>query len=145
MKISAVLIAIMPAVAFAQEKDLNYLIRLTIGYLNSGVYVIIALAIFMFVWNVVKYFIISGDDVGAKKEAGLYVMWSVIGFFVIISILGLVKIVQNTFKLDSTAPSGFFGNFRSSGDSGYDRLPGSYNSPDTEMNAYDRLPGSFNP
>lgn len=45
-------------------------------------------------------------------------MWSIIGFFVILSFWGIVNIVTNTFKLDSNAPSGFFGSFQSSSSGG---------------------------
>lgn len=104
----------MPAVAFAQQKDLKYIIGLVVVYFNYAVYLIMGLAIVMFTWNVFKYFIKGGDDVGAKKEAGQYVLWSVVGFFVILSFWGIVNILTNTFKLDSSQPSGFFGSFQSS-------------------------------
>ena len=44
----------------------------------------------------------------------MYVLWSVVGFFVILSFWGMVNILTNTFKLDSSQPSGFFGTFGSS-------------------------------
>jgi len=68
----------------------------------------------MFVWNVYKYFIAGSDNAESKKEAGLYVMWSLAGFFVILSFWGLVAILTNTFKLENSIPSGFFGEFRRS-------------------------------
>lgn len=113
---SVVSLIIYPLVSFAQEKNLNYLVNLLIKYLNASIYVILSLAVMMFVWNVYKYFIAGGDDVGAKKEAGLYVMWSVIGFFIILSFWGLVNIVTKTLNLDNNMPStGIFGTFRSTG------------------------------
>ena len=113
-KLGIALSAVLPAVAFAQQKDLKYVISLVITYFNYAVYLIMGLAVVMFVWNILKYFIKGGDDIGAKKEAGQYVLWSVVGFFVILSFWGMVNILTNTFKLDSSQPSGFFGNFGSS-------------------------------
>lgn len=116
-KLSIASIAFFPALAFAQQKDLSYLVTLLIKYFNVAVYLTIGLATVMFVWNIFKYFIKGGDDVGAKKEAGQYVLWSVVGFFVILSFWGIVNILTSTFKLDSNAPSGFFGTFGGSGGS----------------------------
>lgn len=111
---SLLTISLIPTITFAARKDLQYLVDLVMYYFTTAIYLILALAVLMFVWNVFKYFIKGGDDVTAKKEAGLYVMWSVIGFFVILSFWGLVNIVIKTFDLDSEAPSSFFGTFRSS-------------------------------
>ncbi|MEK7184794.1 MAG: pilin [Patescibacteria group bacterium] len=115
IKVSVLSLTFLPLIAFAETKDLRYLINLASGYLKDAMYFILALAVVMFVWNVFNYFIYS-DDVSKKKEAGLYVMWSIIGFFVILSVWGLVNIVRNTFKLDDNAPSsGLFGTFAPGG------------------------------
>lgn len=114
-----------PLITFAEPKDLQYVIDIALFYFKYGIYLIMGLAVVMFVWNIFKYFIKGGDNVGDKKDAGLYVMWSVIGFFVILSMWGLVKIVTNTFNLDSNQPSEFFGSFRSSTNSNLGTFGGS--------------------
>ncbi len=106
---------LVPVLTFAATNNLKDLIGLIIEYFNYGVYLIMGLATVMFVFNVFKYFIASGDDAGAKKEAGLYVMYSIIGFFVILSFWGLVNILTNTLNLNSTQPAQPFGNFNPSG------------------------------
>jgi hypothetical protein len=112
---SAIIIgATTPLLAFAQQKNLAYLVAIAVQYLGYAVYLIMGLAIVMFVWNVYKYFIAGGDNAEKKGEAGMYVMWSVIGFFVILSFWGLVNILTNTIRLDNYAPAnGIFGSFRS--------------------------------
>lgn len=117
-KIGVSLAAFLPVIAFAQQKDLKYVISLIVTYFNYAVYLIMGLAVVLFVWNIFKYFIKGSDSVGDKKEAGQYVLWSVVGFFVILSFWGMVNILTNTFKLDSTQPSGFFGTFGSSSSGG---------------------------
>lgn len=113
------IVTLIPTIAFAAEKrTLRDLVELVLKYFNMVVILIIALGVVMFVWNVYKYFIAGSDNAESKKEAGLYVMWSLIGFFVILSFWGLVAILTNTFKLENSIPSGFFGSFRSSGSSG---------------------------
>jgi hypothetical protein len=110
------LLMFLPSIMYAQEKTRNLtdLVKLTEGFIRTFIYMIILFGVLFFVWNVFKYFIKS-DDVSEKKEAGQYVMWSVIGFFVIFSLWGLVNIVRKTFNLDDTAPTnGLFGAFKSS-------------------------------
>jgi hypothetical protein len=73
-----------------------------IGYLDNILLLIMAVAVVMFVWYVFKYFIKADSD---KKEAGTYVMYSLIGFFVILSMWGLVRILTNTFKISNSTYS----------------------------------------
>ncbi len=86
-------------------KDLCYIITNTIvPYINTGIYLLMAVATIMFVFYVIKYFIAPSD--GAERaEAGKYVMYSLIGFFIVLSIWGLVNILVNTFGLSTTNTS----------------------------------------
>jgi hypothetical protein len=59
-------------------------------------------AVVAFVFYVIKYFITANDK---RSEAGQYIMYSMIGFFVILSMWGIVNILVNTFELDSNSPS----------------------------------------
>ena len=67
-----------------------------VGYLNQILFLLIALSVVVFVYYVFKYFIQPNEKRG---EAGSYVLYSVIGFFVILSLWGLVTILQNTFGI----------------------------------------------
>ncbi len=86
-----------PAIAFAQTRsNLSSLVALVMGYLNQALFLIMGVAMVMFVFYVVKYFMKPGTD---RAEAGSYILYSVIGFFVILSFWGIVNILQNTFGL----------------------------------------------
>jgi hypothetical protein len=104
-----------PIIAFAQQrftttvysqpsptgtKNLQYMIDLIAYYLNLVLGLLMGVAVVFFVYHVIRYFIIAADGEG-RKEAGNYVLYSVIGFFVILSFWGLVNIVQNTFGLEN--------------------------------------------
>lgn len=137
----------LPSIIHAQEKTRNLtdLVNLTEGFIRTFIYMIILFGVLFFVWNVFKYFIKS-DDVAEKKEAGQYVMWSIIGFFVIFSLWGLVNIVRNTFKLDDSAPTnGLFGAFKSSpqSDSLFDSQPLNNNIP-KNTNSVNVTPNTVN-
>ncbi|MEN9912984.1 MAG: hypothetical protein RLY66_392 [Candidatus Parcubacteria bacterium] len=99
--------SILPTVAFAAtNKTLASLIDLIITYANRILVLMMGIAVVMFVYHVIKYFIMADAE---RKEAGPYVMWSLIGFFVILSMWGLVNILQNTFGLqnDTNRPAGW--------------------------------------
>lgn len=95
-----------PLISFAQEKkDLKYLVGVILEYLTIGIYLIISLAVVTFVWNVYRYFFTEKS----KTEAGMYVLYSTIGFFVILSLWGLVALLTNSLKLDNQQPNWPFG------------------------------------
>ena len=70
------------------------LVNVTIGYFNIFLVLLMAFAVVMFTWYVIQYYIKPNEE---RKTAGLYVMYSIIGFFVILSMWGLVNILSNTF------------------------------------------------
>lgn len=86
-----------------QSPNLCTIINLVIYYLNQILLLFMAFAIVMFVWYIIKYFIKADAD---KKEAGNYAMYSVIGFFIILSVWGIVNIIGNTFGLGNASNSG---------------------------------------
>ncbi len=135
-----------PFLSYAQQtKDLRGLAGVITDYIQIAIYLILSLAVLMFVYNVYKYFISGSDDVTAKKEAGLYVMWSVIGFFVMLSFWGLVNILMNSFKLDNNLPPNtIFGSFRSSNNSSSNPIFNSGGGSRTNLGGVSNTGGSTN-
>ena len=75
------------------------LIVRVVGYLNQILFLLIGLSVVTFAYYVFKFFIKPNEK---HDEAGKYVMYSLIGFFVILSMWGLVNILQNTFGIGNT-------------------------------------------
>mgnify|MGYP003408869047 FL=1 len=100
-KIALSVLALSPVVTFAAGKTLKDIADLIVEYLNIGLALIIGLAVVTFVWNVYLYFFTEKD----KKDAAKYVMYSVIGFFVILSFWGIVAVVRNSLNLDDSKPA----------------------------------------
>lgn len=69
---------------------------------NVFVPLIFALAFLVFIYGVFKYLIQGAADEGSRKEGGQLILYSIIGFFVMISVWGLVRILTGTFRLDSS-------------------------------------------
>jgi hypothetical protein len=93
-----------PLVAYAAtSKKLSDVIADITGYLDQVLKLLMGFAVVMFVWYVIRYFIMQSDDT-KRTEAAQYVMWSLIGFFIILSLWGLVNILISTFNLGSNSP-----------------------------------------
>lgn len=95
-----------PFITFAAAGNLATLIAKIIGYANQILVLLMGAAVVMFVFYIIKYYIKADAD---RSAGGQYVMWSLIGFFVILSFWGLVNILQNTFGLqnDTNRPTGW--------------------------------------
>ncbi|OGG58045.1 hypothetical protein A2853_00945 [Candidatus Kaiserbacteria bacterium RIFCSPHIGHO2_01_FULL_55_17] len=72
------------------------------NFLNGVIGLFITLAIVVFFWGLIKY-LISLDHENANE--GLKIMfWGVIAIFVMVSIWGIIKLLQNTLSVGSTDP-----------------------------------------
>ncbi len=61
---------------------------------------LIGLAVVMFIYGVLILIFSEGGD---KKEDGKkYMLWGIVGIFVMVSVWGLVNILISTFSLDNT-------------------------------------------
>lgn len=78
------------------QKFLGYLTCM-IG--NSVIPLIFALAVAMFVWGVVNFFIISADEEAKRAQGRQFMIWGVIALTVMLSVWGLVRIVGVTFGI----------------------------------------------
>lgn len=69
-----------------------------IGFFNSAIYLIMAFAVLYIVWGAFKLMKEEG-----REEGKNIVMFGIIGLFVMISIWGLVNILDRTFNLSDDA------------------------------------------
>lgn len=93
----------LPFVALAQSADLTYITDLiaTIGSIvNTLIPILIAIAVIYFIWQVIKYVIAASDE--SKKEARTKMIYGIVGLAVIISIWGLVSLLQTAFGIEDT-------------------------------------------
>jgi hypothetical protein len=80
--------------------DLKSLISYFISCLLAPlVYLIIGLAIFIFIFGIFK--MITSESPEEKQKGRDLMFWGIIGIFVMISLWGLVSILQNTFVLSN--------------------------------------------
>ena len=90
----------LPFIAFAQ--NVNYIAKLISDaqyLLDRLVVLLIAFAVVWFIWNVIKY-TMSEDEEG-KGKAKSQMIWGIIAIAVIVSVWGLVAILQNIFGVNT--------------------------------------------
>ncbi len=79
---------------------------LIIGTINTVlVPVIFALAFIVFLWGAFDVFILGANSEEVKEKGKNLMLWGLIGFFVMVSIWGLVNILTSSVLLSNTAPT----------------------------------------
>ena len=72
--------------------------------LNPLVILFVALAVFYFLWGVLKYIQSAGDE-KSRKEGISMMTYGIIALFVMTAVWGLVNVLTNTFPLQYTRPN----------------------------------------
>lgn len=95
-----------PALALATGYDARMVAINLISIIN-GVLVplIFAVAFIVFLYGVMKKYVLSSGDSTGVEEGHKLILWGIIGFVVMISLWGIVNIVSNTFLLQGLPPS----------------------------------------
>ena len=62
-----------------------------------------SLAIAGFIWGIIQY-LINPESEEKKKKAREYIVWGIIGLFVMVSMWGLVGVLSNTFGVKTLIP-----------------------------------------
>lgn len=102
---------LLPAFAFAQSSSqtitsVQDASKFVIDIINNiAVPLIFALAFLVFIWGVFTYFIRGASNEEKRKEGSQVMLYGIIGFFLMISVWGLVRILTGTVRLNNTAPS----------------------------------------
>lgn len=98
----------LPLVSSAQAiTDVSGVGNLIINTINNIlVPVLFAVAFIVFLWGAFKVFIIGANSEEVKEEGKNLMLWGLIGFFVMVSIWGLVNILTGTVTFgNATGPS----------------------------------------
>jgi len=92
-----------PLAVFAAVTTLQTILRTVLDLVQQASPIVAALALLAFFWGLAMYlFNFTGKDEDKKKARDLMV-YGVLGIFMVVSILGIVVMLQNTFNLDGKA------------------------------------------
>ena len=91
---SPMAVMILPFVASAQaSRSVDALLVYIQERIGQIIPILIGLALVLFLWGILRY-LFSKDDI-AKAEARSFMMWGIVALFVMVSVWGLVGILQN--------------------------------------------------
>ena len=94
-KLATAALFLVPAFAFAQQLTNIQTFLTSIGRLvNTALPIVVGIALLAFFWGLARFIFQAGDD-EKRKEAKHMMIWSVIAFFVMVSIWGLVNFLGN--------------------------------------------------
>ena len=96
-----------PLFAFAQQiNSLQDGGRIIIDIIdNVAVPIVFAAAFLVFIYGIFQYFIQGGHDEEKRETGRSLMLYGLIGFFVMVSVWGLVHLLRGTFRLQSQAPA----------------------------------------
>lgn len=96
----------LPLLAFAQVRSIQDAAVMVTGLINSVlVPLVFAVAFVVFIWGVFTYFIASGDNDEKRENGKKLMLYSIVGFFLMVSVWGLVNILLGTFNLQNSVPN----------------------------------------
>jgi hypothetical protein len=76
------------------------LVKNLVSIINTGVVpIIFGIAFVSFLWGVVQFFFIGGDEAEGQKKGREFVLWGLIAMVVLFSTWGLVNLLLTTFGL----------------------------------------------
>jgi hypothetical protein len=97
----------LPFLAFAQSvTSVQTAGSFVINIINTvAVPVLFAIAFLVFIYGVFEFFILARGNEEAQAQARGLMLYGIIGFFLMVSVWGLVNILVGTFSLSSNAPT----------------------------------------
>lgn len=97
-------LTVLPSVAYGISNFGDLVNFVTDSILMGIIKLIFTLAVLFFVWGVMK-FIRDADNPTKREEGRQFIIWGIIGLFVMASFYGLVRILENTFQLPTNNTS----------------------------------------
>ena len=96
-------VVLSPALASAQSLGgLMGLLDMANQLINRLIPFVITLALLVFLWGVLQY--VFSTDTTKREEARGYMIYGIVGLFVMVSVWGLVNILVRSLALDNVAP-----------------------------------------
>lgn len=87
---------VLPLFTYAQK--VGTILQDISDILNTVIPILMILATLLFLWGIITYITASGDE-EKLKGARTYIIWGLIGLFVMVSVWGLVQVLNNTFGI----------------------------------------------
>ena len=95
-----------PLLTFAQSPDISYIGNL-FAWIDQLVFVaiplLLGLAVLLFIWGVIKYFIYGADDESSRTTGRAYMLYALIGLVAVVAVWGLVNLMLQLLGIGTDA------------------------------------------
>lgn len=91
-----VLMSPLSTLAATAPRNVADLIGIFTNILLLAVPIVFSLTLFVFFWGLTKFFFFSGDNDEARADGRRLMVWGTIALFVMLSIWGFIRILQDT-------------------------------------------------
>lgn len=90
----ALLLVMVPALAFAQFGEVNDFLDDVSAFINGTLIpLVFAIALLVFIYGMFQYFILGGSDEDSRETGRRLMLWAIVGFVAMVSIFGIVNLV----------------------------------------------------
>jgi hypothetical protein len=73
------------------------------GLINKIIPLLVGVAVLLFLWGVLKYVLSGSEDPSKREEARGFMIWGIVAIFVMVSVWGLVGLLQNVSGVSSSS------------------------------------------
>lgn len=77
----------------------RFILEVNAHIINPLIGLLFTVAFVIFLWGAVTFIFNSGDT-DAQKKGKQHMLWGVIGMFIMVSVVAILRIVLNTFGVD---------------------------------------------
>ena len=90
---SVALVLLSPSIVFAAPRTFSEFVNLIVEVLNSGVMVLVTLALAVYFLGISTNIMNLKEDTAAQKR---FFFWGILVLFVMVSVWGILNLIQNT-------------------------------------------------
>jgi hypothetical protein len=101
LSMMALFVVVLPATVSAISLQ-NIIQNLSMTLLSPFINILLTAALVVFFWGMVKYIYSLGEK--EKTEGRMLMVWGVIALFAMVSVWGLVRVVQETLNITDLEP-----------------------------------------
>ena len=94
-RLFSLLIVTFPAIALAAPRTFQQLACQVVSIIDTATFTLIVFGLVVYFWGVATNIPHFGDEKGAEKQKA-YFFWGLIILFVMVSIWGIIQLLQNT-------------------------------------------------
>ena len=98
-------ILFLPAAVFAAPRTFQQLACEVVDLMDTATFTLIIFGLVMYFWGVATNIPHFGDEKGAEKQKSFF-FWGLIVLFVMVSIWGIIQLLQNTLGFKDPSGSG---------------------------------------